>query len=239
MCIQSNDEINDLFDYEYMIYQNPNYFKFSIDSVLLAEFVDIKKNHKRVLDLCSGNAPVPLILNKKYGNKIDIVGVELQEEVYNLGKKSLEYNNVDNIKLIHENVLEFVNEENLKYDVVTCNPPYFKKNAVKNLNDNKIKAIARHEITVNLEQIIKVASKLINNKGYFYLVHRAERVAEIINLLKKYRFGLKRLQVVYDDHDSDCCFILIEAIFNGADYVRIGKPLFLKDHISYKDIFRG
>lgn len=239
MCTQSNNELNDLFDYGYMIYQNSNYFKFSIDSLLLAEFVEIKRNHKKVLDLCSGNAPVPLILNKKYGNKISIVGVELQREIYNLGVESILYNKVKNISLINEDVLLFASNHKEKYDVITCNPPYFKKNDLKNINDNEIKAIARHEIAINLEQIIQVASKLINNKGYFYLVHRAERLSEIMFLLKKYKFGLKKLQTVYNDSESDCCFIIVEAIYNGEDYVKIGKPLFLKEYKSYQDIFRG
>ena len=84
-------EINDLYDYGYYIYQNPDYFKFSIDSVLLAEFVCVHKNKNKVLDLCSGNAPVPMILSIKYGDRVDITGVELQDEIFELGKDSIEY----------------------------------------------------------------------------------------------------------------------------------------------------
>lgn len=237
--MKSNNELNDLFDYGYMIYQNPNYFKFSIDSVLLAEFVDIKKNHKRLLDMCSGNAPVPLILEKKYGNSIAITGVELQKEIYELGVSSIEYNNVKNIEFINNDIKDYVKNVKTKFDIVTCNPPYFKKSDEKILNDNLVKAMARHEVAITLEDVIECASKVINNKGYFYLVHRAERLADIVNLLKKYRFGIKRLQMVYDDNTSNCCFILVEAIYNGEDYVKIGSPLFLKEHASYKEIFRG
>lgn len=239
MSMKSNNELNDLFDYGYMIYQNPDYFKFSIDSVLLAEFVDVKKNHKTILDMCSGNAPVPLILERIYGNSINITGVELQKEIYELGIDSIKYNNISNIDFINMDIINYVDNNKKKYDIVTCNPPYFKKSDNKILNDNNIKACARHEITIDLESVIKCAAKVINNKGYFYLVHRSERLADIINLLKKYRFGLKRLQMVYDDKKSDCCFILIEAIYNGEDYVKIGKPLFLKEYSSYKNIFRG
>lgn len=236
--MKSNNELNDLFDYDYKIVQNPSYFKFSIDSVLLAEFVDVKKNNKKLLDICSGNAPVPLILNKKFGDELQIVGVEIQKDIYELGKQSIEYNKVQNVTFINKDIKEYVNQTREKYDIITCNPPYFKKSADKILNDNDIKTIARHEIAINLDEVISCASKLIKNKGYFYLVHRAERLADIINALKNYRFGLKRVQTVYDDRDSSCCFILIEAIYNGEDYVKIDSPIFLKEYTTYQNIFR-
>lgn len=238
MNMKSNNELNDLFDYDYKIMQNPDYFKFSIDSLLLAEFVDVKKGHKKVLDMCSGNAPIPLILNKKYGDSLDIVGIEIQKEIYELGRQSIEYNNVDNITFINNDIKKYILDTKEKYDIVTCNPPYFKKSEDKILNNNEIKAIARHEIAINLDEVVFCASKLLKNKGYFYLVHRAERLADIINILKRYRFGVKRVQTVYDDDNSECCFVLIEAIFNGEDYVKIDSPIFLKDHTSYKNIFR-
>lgn len=238
MNMKSNNELNDLFDYGYKIYQNPEYFKFSIDSVLLAEFVELKKGHKKILDMCSGNAPIPLILNKKYGNLLEIAGIEIQNSIYELGKQSIEYNEVENVNLINMDIKDYVSLCNEKYDIVTCNPPYFKKTDVKILNDNEIKAIARHEVTINLEDVIGCASKVLKNKGYFYLVHRPERLADIINILKRFRFGLKRVQTIYDNLNSDCCFILVEAIYNGEDYVKIAPPIFLKEHMTYKDIFR-
>ena len=97
-------ELNDLFDYGYKIYQNPLYFKFSVDSVLLAEFIKIKKNDNKIIDLCTGNAPIPMILSKKYGNKLEITGVELQKEIYDLGIKSINYNKITNIKLINDDI---------------------------------------------------------------------------------------------------------------------------------------
>lgn len=238
LSMKSN-ELNDLFDYGYKIYQNDEYFKFSIDSILLAEFVEVKKNHKSLLDLCSGNAPIPLIIHKKYGDKIDITGVELQKEIYDLGIKSINYNNINNINFYNADIKDFFKETKKKYDIITCNPPYFKKSDLKILNNNEIKAIARHEITINLEDIIKISAKMIKNKGYFYLVHRPERLADIIVLLAKYNFGLKNVQMVFNDREAPCCFILIEAIFNGKNYVKINKPLFLNEHTSYKNIFKG
>lgn len=239
MSSKNSVELNDLFDYDMKIYQNSEYFKFSIDSVLLAEFVNIKRGHKRILDMCTGNAPVPLILSKKYNN-IDIIGIEIQKEIYDLAKKSIIYNNSMNITLINEDVNNIVDLfKNNKFDIITCNPPYFITYSDKLINDNKIKAIARHEIKIDLESIIKVASKIIKNQGYFYLVHRSERIADIINLFKKYNFGLKRIVPVYNDNNCNSCFVLIEAIYNGKDYVIINKPIFINDYESYQGIFGG
>ncbi len=230
--------LNDLYDYDLKIYQNPEYFKFSIDSLLLAEFVHVKKGDKNIIDLCTGNAPIPMILSRKYGEKIKIVGVELQREIYDLGIKSLEYNQIKNVCLHNLDILNILSLYNAhSFDIVTCNPPYFKNYPHTNINDNPIKALARHEIAINLEDVIKVSSSLLKNGGYLYLVHEPVRLAEIIILLNKYGFGLKQVQMVYDDLHTPCCLILIEAIYNGADYVKINRPLYLKQHTTYQNIF--
>ena len=219
--------LNDLFDYDYKIYQNEEFFKFSIDSILLAEIVKIKKNKNKVLDLCSGNCPVPLILDTKFSN-LEIKAIELQKEIYDLGKKSLEYNNINNI----DDYLK-----GYKADVVTCNPPYFKTNPDININDNKVKAIARHEITCTLEDCIRVASSHIEYNGLFYMVHKDFRLADIIVLLNKYNFGIKRIVPIYNDETSECTSIIVESLYKGKDYVKIGKPIYINKYKSYKNIF--
>lgn len=238
MCMIQN-ELNDLFDYDYKIYQNSSYFKFSIDSVLLAEFVDLKSNQTRILDLCSGNAPIPMILSRKYGDSINITGVELQKEIYNLGIKSIEYNKIRNISFINDDTLNIPNIlKSKKFDIITCNPPYFKVSETNLINENEIKAVARHEIRISLEGVIDVASKMLENHGYLYLIHRPERLADITNILKKYNFGLKRIVPVYGNKDSKATMVLIEAIYNGIDYVLIDYPIFLNELSTYKNVFR-
>ena len=229
--------LNDLFDYDYKIYQNEEFFKFSIDSILLAEIVRIKKNKNKVLDLCSGNCPVPLILDTKFPN-LEIKAIELQKEIYDLGKKSLEYNNINNVEYINDdinNIDKYL--KGYKADVVTCNPPYFKTNPDININDNKVKAIARHEITCTLEDCIKVASSHIEYNGLFYMVHKDFRLADIIVLLNKYNFGIKRIVPIYNDETSECTSIIVESLYKGKDYVKIGKPIYINKYKSYKNIF--
>ena len=230
--------LNDLFDYKYKIYQNDDYFKFSIDSVLLAEFVSVKKNKNKLLDICSGNFPVPMILDEKFDGKLEISAVELQEDVFKLGVESLNYNKIVNIKSFNDDNKNYKKiYNNKKFDIITCNPPYFVVTDDKVKNDNSIKAIARHEIALTLEDVFYISSKLLENQGSLYMIHKGERLADIILFAAKYKFGIKKIQPVYDSKDSPCCFVLVEAVFNAKNYVKIGNPLFLKDYSSYKGIF--
>ncbi len=224
--------LNDLLNYELKIYQEVDAFKFSIDSVLLAEFVNINFRAKNIIDFCSGNAPIPMILSTKF-NK-NIVGVEIQKDIYSLGLKSIEYNKIENIKFLNMDVKELSNYFDYKFDIITCNPPYFKYNNDSIININSSKAIARHEIMITLEDIISVSSEIINDSGGLYLVHRCDRLVEILDLLKKYNFGLRRLQFVYDSMNSQSCFLLIEAKYKCKDDLKVLEPLYIDKYLEGK-----
>lgn len=228
-------ELNDLYDYDMYIYQNSKYFKFSVDSVLLAEFVRVRKNAENVLDLCSGNAPIPLILSKKFGDRIKIDAYELQPEIYELGKMSIEKNNVTNINYYNDDIKN-IDSKN-KYDIVTCNPPYFIYHDDKVLNDNQVLAKARHEISTNLDEVVRIAAASLKNGGYFYLVHTSYRIVDIIECLKKYHFGIKSIVPVYDNRNGESSLVLIEALLNGKDYVKIERPVYIDENKTYQGIF--
>ena len=224
--------INDLLNYDLKIYQDDNAFKFSMDSVLLAEFVNINYRCKNIIDLCSGNAPIPMILSTKF-NK-NIIGVELQKKIYDLGIKSVKINDIKNIELINEDVNNIIEKFNYKFDIITCNPPYFKVNKNSKVNDYNIKAIARHELYITLEDIIRISSKIILDSGSLYLVHRCDRLVELIDLLKKYNFGLRKLQFVYDNERSDSCFLLVEAKYRCKSDLKVLKPLYISKYLEEK-----
>ena len=212
------------------IYQDTDSFNFSIDSMLLAYFVSITKRVNNICDLCSGNAPIPLYLTLRTDAKI--IGVEVQKYSYDLAVMSINENKFDSqIEMINDNLIgisEKIGKN--KFDVVTCNPPFFKVGN-HNINPLESKAIARHEILATLEDIVKEASILLSTKGRFALVHRPERLPEILELFKKYRIEPKRLQLVYPKMNSECNHILIEGMKDGAkDGLRILPPLYV-----YKD----
>lgn len=223
----NNCELNDLYDTGFKIYQSKDYFKFSLDSLLLANFVEFNFTDKLVLDLCTGNAPVPIILSEN--KKIKIYGFELQKEIYELAVNSIKVNQINNVEIINDDVKNSLNYfPGNNFDIVTCNPPYFKYTKNSIINENEIKSIARHEIKITLEDIIKIATKQLKAKGKFYIVHRSDRLIEIINCLNKYNFGIKKLQFVYSSIDANSSMVLIEAKKDCKNDVKVLKPIIKK-----------
>ena len=229
--------LNDLYDYENMkIYQMENGFKFSLDSLLLAEFVDVKSKRELIVDFCSGNAVVPLVLSTKHVNKM--IGVELQPKIALLAEKSVLINKKSNIKIINDDVKNiFLYFQPESVDIITCNPPYFKINSESLVNENQIKAIARHEIKIKLEELISIASNLLKNNGYFYLVHRTERLEEIIELLNKNKMRIKIIQFVYSNNHKESSLVLIKALKNGKMGMKVNPPIYTDNLSTFQNIF--
>ena len=221
-------EINDLYDYGYKIVQKSDYFKFSLDSMLLANFVNINMSDSKLLDFCTGNCPIPIILSNSIKN---IVAFEVQKEIYELGDESLKLNNINNVKLINDDIKNIGNYyEEGYFDIITCNPPYFKVIDSSRINDNNVKAIARHEILIKLEDIVYLAYKFLRDKGKLYIVYRPDRLMELLKLFDKYKFGVKKLQCCYNNSESLSSMILIEAMKNGQDDLKILVPLYTENY---------
>jgi len=211
------------------IMQDTDMFNFSLDSVLLPNFVTINKNIQNILDIGCGNAPIPLILSTK--TKANIMGVEIQEKVFDLAIKSVKINNLENqIKIVNGDIKKISKElETESFDVITCNPPFFKVNENSNMNDSEYKKIARHEITLNLEDIIMISKKLLKNNGVLGIVHRPERLVEIIELMKKHNIEPKKMRLVYPKKDKEANILLIEGTKNGKPGLKILPPLYSHD----------
>ena len=217
--------INDLLNYNNLkIVQNSKWFSFSLDSVLLANFVKIN-NKMKIIDFCTGNAPIPLFLSTKTKSKV--VGIELQKEIYDMAVKSVKLNKLEKqIQIINEDVNNISKlYETDTFDLITCNPPYFKINEKTNINDNKTKAIARHEIMITLDDIFKSAKKILKNNASIAIVHRTERLCEIIYSMKNNNIEPKRIQFIYPKVDSNSNMILIEGTKNGNSGIKVEKPI--------------
>lgn len=224
-------ERNDLYDYGYYIYQNSDYFKFSLDSILLAEFVKYKKNAS-VLDLCTGNAPVPMILWSKE-KSLNIDCIEIQKEIFELGKKSIEENKMNSINIILGDIKKIKLDK--KYDIVTCNPPYFKVDEKAKLNVNEIKRIQRHEIKLSLEDAIKIGCKYLKDDGVFYIVYRANRIVDLIKELDKQKLGIRKIYFIYTKN-NEAELVLIEASKCKKTDPKI-KSIKVARNTTYKNIF--
>lgn len=228
--------LNDLVGKNLKIYQDNDYFKFSLESVILPSFVDIKLSDKKILDLCTGNAPIPLILSTKTKNQI--IGVELQKEIYNLAIKTIKINNLgEQITILNYDVKElnkiFPSDT---FDVITVNPPYFKVNDNTYLNKNNIKSTARHEENLTLDDLLKIVKYLLKNNASFYMVHRTERFIEIIEKLKQYNLEPKKIRFIFPFKNKESKLFMIMATKNGKTGLKILDNLYIHENdSSYTD----
>lgn len=221
---------NRLLNYENMfIYQNPEYFTFSLDSVLLTNFVTINYKDKAIIDFATGNAPIAMLLNKRCNKHI--IGIELQTEIYKLAVESVNINKMSKeITLINDNIKNISSYYDLgSIDVIVCNPPYFRCNDSSLKNSNEVKAIARHEINITLEEIIFEAGKMLKNGGHIALVHVSNRFSEVVDLMKKYNIEPKVVRFVYPKSNKNSNVFLIEGYKNGKKGMKILPPLIVYD----------
>jgi len=207
------------------IIQSPSVFAFSLDAVLLAKFVYVPIQRGNLIDLCSGNGVIPLFLSAR--TKGTIVGVEIQERLFDMAVRSIEYNSLqDRLKMVHGDIKEMPKQLGYgKFDVVTCNPPYFTTPPEGTKNPNEHLAIARHEILCTLEDAIKASSDLAKQGGKVAFVHRPGRLLDIITLMRKYRLEPKRVQFVYPKKGKEANALLVEAIKDGSPDLKILPPL--------------
>lgn len=222
--------LNNLVNYKNLkIFQNTDWFLFSLDSVLLPNFVTLNKNIKTIMDLGTGNAPIPLILSTK--TKAKIIGIEIQKEVYELAKKTIEYNSLQDRIELHNLDIKNLKEhfEGDSIDVITCNPPYFKVDEKSNLNENPHKIIARHEVNLTLEDLLKASRYLLKNNGILALVHRTDRFLDILRLCSEYGLEVKKLRFIYPKVNTESNMILVEARKNGGVGLKVLPPLYVHE----------
>ena len=225
--IRENERIDDLEYDNLKIIQNKNWFCFGIDSVLLSDFGKEIKDKSNVIDFGTGTGIIGILLCKKTKLK-KIYGVEIQENVAEMAQRSILLNNLqDKFEIVNENIknIDKTLEKNY-FDAIVTNPPYKKENTGL-INDKKEQYIARHEIECNLEDIISQTYKLLKNNGEFYMIHRAERIVDILYLLRKYKLEPKKIRFVHSKVNMSPEFILVKAVKNAKEFLKIEKPLYI------------
>lgn len=231
---------NDLFDYKNRyIMQMRDGFKFSLDSLLLAEFVKVKKDDKKILDMCTGNAPVPLVLSLK--TNAEIVGFEIQKEISELALESVKINGLEkNIIIINDDIKNINNYfESNTFDIITCNPPYFKTKEDGYRNKNDFLTLVRHEIAIDLETIFKIASKNLKDNKAFYLVHRVERLDDIIVLARENKMNVKELQFISTKKEKAANTILVKCVKNSKPGIKLRKEICVDNLDTYQHLFES
>ncbi|TFJ93016.1 tRNA1(Val) (adenine(37)-N6)-methyltransferase [Lentibacillus salicampi] len=216
------------------IIQSPDVFAFSLDAVLLAHFayVPIKKGH--ILDLCTGNGVIPLLLSRRTHGSI--TGVEIQKRLFDMARRSVELNGLENrLTMIHGDLKEMKDVlGHSTFDVVTCNPPYFATPAKTEHNQNDHLTVARHEVHSTLEDVVKASKLHVRPGGKVAMVHRPGRLVDILTLFRQYKIEPKRLQLVYPKQGRDANMLLIEGVRDGRADLTILPPLYIyNDDHSY------
>ena len=254
MNLKENERIDDLEFNNLKIIQNKDGFCFGIDSVLISDYAkkDIKKNALGV-DLGTGTGIISILLSAKT-RLSKIIGIEVQKEVADMAQRSIELNGLQNkieIKNVNiKNIIQNIDNSKLekrkkqvklgniqtethkekdniwleKFDFVVTNPPY-KKLETGKVNESEYKYISRHEVTANLEDFIKVSKYLLKDKGSFFMVHRPDRLVDIIELMRKYKLEPKNIRFIYPSIDKSPNLVLIKGIKNAKPFLKIDKPL--------------
>lgn len=210
------ERIDQLYANDIKIIQSSKVFSFSLDAVLLANFANPTLKEKgTVVDLCAGNGAVGLFLSAK--TKAKIIEVEIQEKLADMAKRSILLNDLaDQMEVLAMDLNDILNVlRKDSVDTITCNPPYFSDLPTSKKNPNPYLALARHEVTVTLEQVIKMTSALLKIKGKTYFVHRPERLLEITEIMQQNRLAPKKIQLVYPKEGKEANMVLIEAIKDG------------------------
>ncbi|MCI8641324.1 MAG: tRNA1(Val) (adenine(37)-N6)-methyltransferase [Clostridia bacterium] len=225
--LKENERVDDLEFNNLKIIQNEKWFCFGIDAVLLSDFAKNIKKDSMVMDLGTGTGIISILLCEKTNLK-KIIGVEVQEEVYNMACRNSKLNNLENkFEVINQNILNLKDMyKNNSLDVIVTNPPYKKINTgVVNYEEKKL--ISRHEILANLEDYINISSSLLKDKGEFYMVHRPDRLVDILENMRKYKLEPKEIKLVYSRSNQPPKLVLIKGVKNGKAFLKFRENLYI------------
>ena len=229
MKLKENERIDDLELDGLKIIQNKNGFCFGMDSVLLSDFAKEIKKNGTILDMGTGTGILGILLSAKTQDT-KITGVEIQPEVAQMAQRSVQLNHLEErIDIICEDIKELKKiYETQSFDAIVTNPPY-KKKGTGGINENEAKLISRHEITANLEDFISIASYLLKDQGSIYMVHRPERLADIMTNLRKYKLEPKVIKFVHPNQEKEPNLILVKATKNARPFLKVEKPIYIYD----------
>jgi len=225
VIVHSHERVDDLHRKGYVLIQNPNEFCFGIDAVILSGFARVKKG-ETVLDLGTGTGVIPILLEAKTEG-CHFTGLEIQPQMVEMARRSVKLNGLEEKITIVEGDIKRPSYAGFlasSFSVVTCNPPYMNSGGGL-VNPESSIAIARHELLCSLEDVVRAAARMLAVNGRFYMVHRPQRLVDIIALLREYKVEPKRLQFVHPYADKEPNLMLIEAVKGGKPFLKAEPPL--------------
>ena len=229
MELKENERIDDLEFKGYKIIQNTTGFCFGIDSVLLSDYAKDIKSGAEIIDIGTGTGIIGILLTGKTNNT-HITGIEIQSEVADMARRSIKLNGIeDRFCIKNMNIKDIFKEmQQNKIDAIVTNPPYMRENTgAKNIEKKKL--ISRCEVECTLEDIIKISYKLLKSNGEFYMVHRAERIVDILFYLRQYKLEPKKIRFVHSKVFKEPNLVLIKCVKDGGNGLKIDKSLIVYD----------
>ena len=227
--LKENERIDDLEFKGLKMIQNKEGFCFGIDSILLSDFAKNIKKGAKVLDLGTGTGIIATLLCGKT-ELSEIIGIEVQKEVAEMAKRSIQLNGLANkFKILQDNILNLNNYfEKNTFDVIVTNPPY-KKKETGIQNEDTRKLISRHEIEANLEDFIRISKDMLKDKGEFYIVYRPERLVDLLSLMRKYKIEPKKIRFVYSNIHAVSKLVLVQGVKNARPFLKLESNLYIYD----------
>lgn len=223
--VNSNERIDDLQRKGYRLIQNPEVFCFGIDAVLLAHFASVTKKTSSILDIGTGTGIIPILMHAMYGKR-QYIGIDIQEEMVEMASRSVLLNGIEeDVHMRHLDIKDYKTMfKQHTFDLITCNPPYM-KGTTGLKNEHPSKTIARHEVKCTLEDIIEAAGYMLKDKGKFCMIHRPQRLVDIIYGMKNQGIEPKRMRMVHGKANQPPTMVLIEGVKNGGSEMRVEAPL--------------
>lgn len=219
-------QINGLF-----LLQKKDSFRFGMDAVLLSNFVKAKE-HRNVLDLGTGTGIIPVLVSAKTNAK-SITGLEIQSDIADMAKRSIDGNNLNHrISIKKGDIKEAVSIFGAAtYDIVVTNPPYSKVGSGR-INNQDSKAISKHELCCNLDDVLTNSAAILKPQGEFYMVHRPERLTDIIVGMRKVKIEPKLLRMVCPYSGKAPSLLLVKGLKNGNPGLKVLPDLIIYDEFG-------
>lgn len=223
ISLKPGERIDDLQRSALGIIQNPSYFCFGTDAVLLSGFVRASAK-ERVADLCTGNGIIPLLLSAKT-RAAAIIGVEIQPEIADMARRSVAFNGLEmRIQILTGDLRTRLAGESGSFDVVSCNPPYM---AIGRGEHSQVTshAIARQELCCTLGEVVAEIARLLKNGGRAYFVYRPNRLDELFAACEREDLTPKRIKFVHPYMDRGANLVLLEAVKCGGHFLWVEAPI--------------
>lgn len=222
------ETLDKILDGRLRVFQKKNGYHFSLDAILLADFISLPKK-SQTIDIGTGSGIIPLILALRYPHS-SWIGLEIQESLSVLAKKSVSINNLaECIKIVRGDARMYKKLFAAHdFDAVTFNPPYRKINSGR-INPMQEKAIARHEIKGSLKIFLEAAKYLLLPAGKVFTIYPAKRLIELVSLFRGHSIEPKRMKLVYSSAESNAEFVLVEGLAGGREELKFEPPLYIYD----------